>query len=55
MPVVQFIMTLFATIARVERSRTKRVFSVLIARNGLKDVAVTLAWTSVYDNGLLLF
>jgi len=51
-PVVQFVMTLFATTARVERSRTKRV---LIAHNSLKDTAVALMWTSVSDNGLLLF
>jgi len=39
MPVAQFVMTLFTTIARVMRSRTKRV---LIVCNGLKDVAVVV-------------
>jgi len=38
-PVAWFVMTLFTTIARVMRSRTKHV---LIICNGLKDIAITL-------------
>jgi len=49
MPVVKFVMTLFAMIACV---RTKRV---PIVRDGPKDIAVTLTWTSVSDDGSLLF
>jgi len=51
-PVAQFVVTLFTTTARVKRSRTKRV---LITRNGLKDISVALVWTSISDDGSLLF